>query len=530
MLDGISDRAAFSQTFFNFGNLLWTLSSIIPHLTVIQDAMIPLREIRRQIERQPFIDVRNEGGIKLWSTGWSPSFALENVTFAYPSRPNIAVLRDINMRIETGTVTAICGASGSGKSTMVSLLLRDFDPETANIHNKDDPMPEATEDADKTSETRKGERSQGQSDVEKAESLVEGGAPVRERGKVLFAGRDIREYNLRWLRSQISVVTQNPQLFTGTVFENVAAGLTGTDLEYRSDIDGAASAPAELKARTAKIREMCFEAMQKAQAWDFVSRLPEGMDTIIAGGRTGVLSGGQRQRLAIARALVKKPVCIVLDEATSALDTDTEEKIRLMLEKEQEERGMTTIVIAHRLSMVAKADRIIVMKDGQVVDQGRYHELMEKDRPSQTFRQLAVAQRAEAKLDAEVHRESIYKQTEGSTQSACGLAAPLSATSIQLGANPPGDVQNLEKSFSPNVGLDDQSRTVERFFALLKSQKWLFTIGVISGLIAGASLPLSAYMLGQAIYSLSDHFARPTVNTWSLWFLAMAFVNLFMFL
>lgn len=495
--------------------------------------MIPLREIRRQIERKPFIDVRNQGGITLPETGWKASFALENVTFAYPSRPNVAALNNVSMQIEAGAVTAIVGFSGCGKSTTASLLLREFDPETANIPNASDPIPDNVDGMEDGQEIETIEKLQAPaSDVEKAEIPTGGGAMVKGSGRICFAGRDVREYNLKWLRSQVAVVSQNPQLFSGTVFENVAAGLTGTDHEYRPDIDGAVDAPPEIKDRTAKIRELCSDAMHKAQAWQFVSKLPEGMDTMISGGRSDVLSGGQRQRLAIARALVRRPACMLLDEATSALDTDTEEKIRIMLEGELAERGMTTIIIAHRLSTVAKAGRIIVMKDGQVVDQGRYEELLQKDRPDQSFRQLAISQRAEVCHDTEAAEKQTDNSPSFSHTSAQLSTATSSATSTcsQLKTVGPEDVRDLEEAMSTGIDNNDRRRTLKRFFTLLGSQKWLLTIGLVSGLVAGASLPVSAYMLGQAIYALSDQFARPSVNTWSLWFLVMAFINLLIFL
>lgn len=573
-------------------------------MTSIADAMVSLKEIRRQIEREPFIDVRNEGGIKLPETGWAPSFALENVTFAYPSRPTVPALNDVSVHIETGTVTAFVGPSGSGKSTTASLLLREYDPETANIPNKNDPIPEAVED-DGGEKKEKGDKAQRRSDVEKADRPVEDEAPVKGSGKVYFAGRDIREYNLRWLRSQVSVVSQNPQLFSATVFENVAAGLTGTDLEYRPDIDGAADAPPEIKERTAKIRELCSEAMQKAQAWQFVSKLPEGMDTMIAGGRTGVLSGGQRQRLAIARALVRKPACILLDEATSALDADTEEKIRIMLEKELEERGMTTILIAHRLSTVAKAGRIIVMKDGQVVDQGTYEELMEKDRPDQTFRHLAITQRADPDIaDDDVPEDTMNKQNDalqqewdtveplptapsGRAQPVISVVSPSEKTAVDTAHahegshhHPPKfhrssfsshlkrpdipftasgrgstmfqhehgledaasalyrsgsrgtatDSGDVEQPVLPELDKEERRRSLQRFYQLLKSQRWFFTLGIIAGVLAGASFPIAGWMTGEAVHSLSDRFAHPGINTWSLWFLVLAVIDLFIYL
>lgn len=569
--------------------------------------MVSLKEIRRQIEREPFIDVREESGVKLPETGWAPSFSLENVTFAYPSRPTIPALNNVSVKIETGTVTAFVGPSGSGKSTTASLLLREYDPETANIPNPNDPVTEDKEDAGDGKEIKDTEKARRQSrDIEKATTPAEGEELVKGGGKVFFAGRDIREYNLRWLRSQVAVVSQNPQLFSATVFENVAAGLTGTDFEYRPDIDGADDASPDIKERTARIRELCSEAMRKAQAWQFVSKLPEGMDTMIAGGRTGVLSGGQRQRLAIARALVRKPACMLLDEATSALDADTEEKIRLMLEQELAERGMTTILIAHRLSTVAKAGRIIVMKDGRVVDQGRYEELMEKDRPDQTFRQLAITQRADPDVaDDDVPENSMDKDNDtleikwnavgplpvapsgrdqpvtsafstsdrtavdtthhydgthlypghirkassishfkrpdipwtasgrGSTmfQHEHGLEDAASAiyrTSSRNTALTEGE--DVEQPISPEMEKEERRQSFRRFFRLIKSQKWFFLTGILGGILAGGSFPIAGWMTGEAVHSLSDAYANPGINTWSLWFLILAIIDLFIYL
>lgn len=580
----------------------------MPHLTSIADALVQLKELRRQIERQPFIDVRNESGIKLPETGWEPSFALENVTFAYPSRPTVPALNNVSVRIETGTVTAFVGPSGSGKSTTASLLLREYDPETANVPNKNDPIPEENDDeseSDKETSVKSEKKSAKTStDIEKAVSADDQEPPVKGGGKVYFAGCDIREYNLRWLRSQVAVVSQNPQLFSATVFENVAAGLTGTTLEYRPDIDGRPDAPPETLQRTAEIRELCAEAMRKAEAWQFVSKLPEGMDTMIAGGRTGVLSGGQRQRLAIARALVRKPACILLDEATSALDADTEEKIRVMLERELEERGMTTILIAHRLSTVAKAGRIIVMKEGRVVDQGTYAELMDKHRPDQTFRHLAITQRADPDVaDDEVPEDSMDKELpaqdiediEPVPTAPAGRAQPTFPTFSTSGTTavdsdpvqhsthvrperlrkqsslsrlkrpentwtvsgrgstmfqhehamddksnslqPTGsrttaqtNEEDLEQPISPELEKEERRRSVRNFFKLLKSQRWFFIIGTVGGLIAGGSFPIAGWMTGEAVHSLSDQSARPSINTWSMWFLILAIIDLFIYL
>lgn len=437
----------------------------------------------------------------------------------------------MSLQIEAGIVTSIVGFSGCGKSTTASLLLREFDPETANIRNENDSITENVDPAGDVRKERKDEKTQFQSsDIEKANLSIWGDATIKGSGRVYFAGRDIREYNLRWLRSQIVVVLQTPQLFTGTVFENVAAGLTGTDLEYRPDIDGASDALPEIKERTTKIRHLCSEALQKAQASDFVSKLPQRMDTMVTGGRNRVLSGGQRQRIAIARALVRKPLCMILDEATSAVDAVTEEKIRLMLEKESEGRGMTTIIIAHRLSTVAKADRIIVMKDGRVVAQGLYEDLMDKDRLDQTFRQLAIAQRAETNIEYPHVPANLVGIQNDPDAKPSGVLSPVSSTSTAATSTSSALPSDLEHAVPLELEENERPRSLRRFFTLLKSQKWFFTIGIVAGLVAAGSLPLSGWLAGEAIHSLSDRFASPGINTWALWFMVMAFIDLFIYL
>lgn len=473
--------------------------------------------------------MRDGSGIKLPAGSVEPSFELQHVTFAYPGRPSVPALDNVSLRINVGMVTSIVGPSGSGKSTVASLLLREFDPETANTRNKNDPAPEKVENAKDGGTVKKDEKARLRSDgVEKPDIPADNEVPVKGSGKVLFAGQDVREYNLRWLRFQVAAVSQSPQLFTGTVFENIAAGLTGTDHEYRPDIDGADDAAPAIKERTAKIRELCSEALQKAQAMEFVSRLPEGMNTMISGGRNGVLSGGQRQRIAIARALVRKPACLVLDEATSALDTETEEAIRLILEEELKERGMTTVIIAHRLSTVAKANCIIVMKDGRVVDEGRYEDLMDKNRVDQTFRQLAIAQRAETNIeyvDVPANHVRIQKDLDVMPY---GVISPVSR--ISPAAPPTYSVLPIDIETAAPLELERDERLFRRFLTLLKSQKWFFTIGVLAGLVAGGSMPVSGWMLGESIHSLSNRFARTGVNTWSLWSMVMAFIDLFIYL
>jgi len=171
-------------------------------------------------------------------------------------------------------------------------------------------------------------------------------------GAVMIDGHDLRDYPVKALRSQIALVDQQVRLFNASVAENIAYGLDTLPSQ------------AELIA-----------AAQAANAWEFIQKLPQGLDTMI--GQNGTtLSGGQRQRLAIARALLKNAPILILDEATSALDTESERLIQAALDRLV--AGRTTLVIAHRLSTVQRADRIVVMQDGRAVEQGRHEELLER--------------------------------------------------------------------------------------------------------------------------------------------------------
>jgi ATP-binding cassette subfamily B protein/subfamily B ATP-binding cassette protein MsbA len=171
-------------------------------------------------------------------------------------------------------------------------------------------------------------------------------------GAITLDGRDVRDLTLESLRQQTSIVLQEVFLFHGTVRENVLFGRPGaTDEEM-------------------------IEAARVANAHDFISELPDGYNTMI--GERGVkLSGGQRQRLAIARAVLKDAPILILDEATSSIDTETELLIQQALERLM--RGRTTVVIAHRLSTIRKADQIVVLQEGRIVERGTHEKLMTSD-------------------------------------------------------------------------------------------------------------------------------------------------------
>jgi ATP-binding cassette subfamily B protein len=238
--------------------------------------------------------------------------AFDNVTFAYPSRKEVNVLRNLSLTARAGQRIALVGPSGAGKSTLVSLLLRFYDADS---------------------------------------------------GRVLIDGRDSRDYHLRQLRGLMAVVPQDVLLFGGTIADNIAYGRPG-------------AGAAEIE-----------DAARKANAHEFIAGFPEGYRTVV--GERGVqLSGGQRQRVAIARAILRDPAILILDEATSSLDSESEGLVQQALDALM--RGRTSLIIAHRLSTVRRADCIFVIKEGEVVEAGTHAELLA--RPEGVYRTLSELQ------------------------------------------------------------------------------------------------------------------------------------------
>jgi ABC-type multidrug transport system fused ATPase/permease subunit len=224
--------------------------------------------------------------------------SFDGVSFGYDK--DSPVLHDVSFKIEPGQVVGIVGPTGSGKSTVLSLLPRFYDP---------------------------------------------------AQGRVLIDGIDIADYKLSALRAQIGFVLQDTVLFHGTVRENIAYG------------------------RPEASDEEIVAAAKVANAHDFISRMPLGYDSTV-GERGETLSGGQRQRIAIARAVVRNSPILVLDEPTAALDTESE---RLVIEALRRlMKGRTVIMIAHRLGTLIDADKIIVLKDGAVAEEGSHLALMER--------------------------------------------------------------------------------------------------------------------------------------------------------
>lgn len=270
---------------------------------------------------------------------------LKDVTFAYPTRPDVKVLSRFNACFKSGKTTALVGPSGSGKSTVVALLERWYELSSMTERNtvgkeKDSTNPEAM-----------------------------------AMGEVNLEGRNINTFDLRWWRSRIGLVQQEPFLFNDSIENNVAFGLIGTDWEDAS--------PEE---KFKLVKTACEEAF----ADEFISKLPkvscfavlllllgtyrlQGYATLVGEGGMK-LSGGQRQRIAIARSIIRQPAILILDEATSSIDVQGEQIVQKALDRLAENR--TTIMIAHRLSTIRKADHIIVLREGTKVEEGTHEHLL----------------------------------------------------------------------------------------------------------------------------------------------------------
>lgn len=226
----------------------------------------------------------------------------KNVQFAYPTRTDAPVLKDISFKVKPGEVVALVGPSGSGKSSCVSLLERFYKP---------------------------------------------------LKGEILIDGVPISDYNHKYIHRVIALVGQEPVLYDRKIKENIAYGLEDECVE-----------------------EQVINAAKMANAHTFITETPKQYDTE-CGERGTQLSGGQKQRIAIARALIRNPRILLLDEATSALDAESEYLVQQAIHKNL--KGHTVVVVAHRLSTIENADKIIVLDHGHIVEQGSHKELIRKN-------------------------------------------------------------------------------------------------------------------------------------------------------
>ncbi|XP_017766394.1 PREDICTED: multidrug resistance protein homolog 49 isoform X1 [Eufriesea mexicana] len=316
------------------------------------------------------------------------------------------------------------------------------------------------------------------------------------KGQVMLDGVDISKLNVQWLRSHIGVVGQEPVLFDTTIRENI---------RYGND---------------SITEEEMIKAAKEANAHDFISKLPEAYDSPV-GERGSQMSGGQKQRIAIARALVRRPAILLLDEATSALDLHSEATVQRALDAAS--KGRTTIVVTHRLSTITNADRIVFIKDGQVVEQGTHEELLALGKhyyglvsadASATARAKATASAAKT-ITATIPKQKPPLKRQFSTLS-------MHSHRLSLAGASESSANQLEEHEKP------YDAPMMRIFGLNKPE-WPFNlIGCLAAAMVGASFPAFAVLFGEVYYVLGlqddEEVRRETVN-FSILFLIVGVVT-----
>ncbi|KAF2753106.1 ABC multidrug transporter SitT [Pseudovirgaria hyperparasitica] len=477
------------------------LSQVAPFLQIFGSAVASSESLHETINRPSKIDGTNpDGGQSISSV--NGDIQIRDVDFTYVSRPGVQVLKKLSLNIPANKHTAIVGQSGSGKSTLAALITRLYDPDS---------------------------------------------------GTITLDGIDLKHLNVSSLRGSIGTVQQDPSLFDRSVLENIAYGLLCA-ADRDSPINKAlldSSLPdlvkavqdgsdwdTAIKASTPVVTEIVRKVRDAAAAADvlrFVDGLQHGLATSVGhvGGR---LSGGQKQRIAVARAVVRNPRILLLDEATSSLDSRSEQSILKALENVSQ--GRTTIAIAHRISTIKKADNIVVMKHGELIEQGSHAELMayngiyasmvrlqevgSGDVDTTSARTSMTTLRADevnVKSDEEAKfvdsKEAVPDTLEASSQEEAPLDEKVAETSNKKQKK---DKKKKEKTILP---LGATLRGVGRL--VRPHLLWAF-IGFTGSIIVGGSYSGEAVIFGHTISALSPCQDGNTIRSRGSFFALLFFV------
>ncbi|KAJ6780806.1 hypothetical protein PWT90_04572 [Aphanocladium album] len=437
------------------------LGGLAPLVPFLGGAVSAYKRLMEDINTPSAIDATSESGRHLPDDAQKMIY-FRNVTFEYPTRPGQPALQNVELEFPAGKHTAIVGLSGSGKSTIASLIARLHDPSS---------------------------------------------------GRIEMDGLDLTEINVRSLRSTMTFVQQQPSLFDCSILENIALGLVNSSKAEHQDVKhllgGQTLAEAATKGKDAMswaasqgpavalLVKLVRDAAEKADAAAFVERLANGYGTSV-GPQGTFVSGGQRQRIALAQALIRDPEILILDEATASVDSASERKIQAAIEREAACGQRTIISIAHRLSTIREADNIVVMEGGRVVEQGSYNELMAIQ--GGKFAHLADLQKMNSSTTADTDIRSSTSQDD--------LDEKMSKISTIVDKDHEKAAAAQDNKKKEEAGEEEIAK--QPFGSVMKGIAWLirpsigwFIIALVAAAIVGATFSGSGLIFGYTVGALN---------------------------
>ncbi|KAI1265654.1 P-loop containing nucleoside triphosphate hydrolase protein [Xylariaceae sp. FL1019] len=438
------------------------ISQVSQYLQIFSAASAALEKLKSDMDRRSKIDGTIEVPERLYQIAQG-GVQLDNVTFTYPSRPNVPVIQNVSLDFPAGQTTAIVGLSGSGKSTVAGLLTRLYDPDA---------------------------------------------------GRLILDGHDIQDINVRQLRSYIGLVQQDPMLLNRSVLENIALGLINSPRQEHSIFQPIllgtqlSQVASEVRAgkelldageihgpQTVELIRMIQHAADLADAGVFLDTLEFGLGTVV-GPNGDLLSGGQKQRVALARALVKNPKILVLDEATSSLDSASEQRIQHGIEKAS--AGRTVISIAHRLATVKDAHKIVVMRNGSVTEQGSHIDLIAKDGEYAALVRLQNMGSETSSVSTAKGSKQLEIDMEGMSEKFINEEHPITNEKVKP-ETPDGISPGSQKTDAPVPA----TSVLKRMGSLTRPHLLYLFFAFFASLIVGGTYLGSALIFGNTIGALS---------------------------
>ncbi|ODM16765.1 hypothetical protein SI65_07730 [Aspergillus cristatus] len=490
------------------------LSQVAPFIHVFASAAGASERLLAVINRPSAIDATSDEGDKS-AAFRDEDILFDDVHFTYPSRPDVPVLQGVKFTIPPRRHTAIVGPSGGGKSTVVALLERFYDPKSGNV---------------------------------------------------MIGDTNFRDLNVRYLRGNIGFVQQEPSLLDRSILENIAYGMVASANEAHqplaqyiydstlpeltdkirsgiSEQEALTGFPAEVADIVARVKQ----AASDANAMNFIAGLPYGLATSV-GSAGNQLSGGQKQRIALARALVREPCLLVLDEATAALDSTSEKLIQQALAKVSE--SVTTVSIAHRLATAKDAHKIVVVQTGRVTEEGSHAELVAKGGVYAEMVRLQNLGKLSAE-DAAIPEDMIGKAGPANATTVDEKKEAVGVSDTEISETPPAsksadvpapaaEKESKWKIWKKKDGDDKDLKaktkrsgwfTTKYIFSLLRPNMMFIIAGLCMSAIIGASYSAEAVIFGHTVGALNPCTSPESIshsgNLYGLLFFIMALVEMF---